>query len=102
MIRRVLLKYFKIILLIFISFSASFIMGNSIHEFGHAVFDYLYGIPISNIHVVIHPFFSPHMVIDGGTPNIMIGWPDAAGPLANTIVGLILFSILWKFRKPWL
>ncbi len=90
----------KSILLIFGAAGFSFNIGNIIHEFGHAVADWMGGIPLSNIHVIIHPFFSPHMNIDGGIPDSMMGWPDAAGPLANVAFGLIVFSTLWKKRTP--
>ena len=40
------------------------------------------------------------MNIAGGIPESMMGWPDAAGPVANVAIGLILFSILWKKRTP--
>jgi hypothetical protein len=90
----------KSILLIFGAAGISFHIGNVIHEFGHAVADWMSGIPLSNIHVIIHPFFSPHMNIEGGIPGSMIGWPDAAGPLANVTFALIVFAILWKKRSP--
>jgi len=90
----------KSILLVFGATGFSFNIGNVIHEFGHAVADRMSGIPLSNIHVIIHPFFSPHMNIEGGIPESMIGWPDAAGPLANVAFGLLIFAILWKKRTP--
>ena len=90
----------KSILLIFGAAGFSFNAGNVVHEFGHAIADWMSGIPLSNIHVIIHPFFSPHMNIEGGIPESMMGWPDAAGPVANVAIGLILFSILWKKRTP--
>ncbi|UCC16574.1 MAG: hypothetical protein JSU58_09435 [Dehalococcoidales bacterium] len=90
----------KSILLIFGASGFSFNIGNIIHELGHAVADWMSGIPISNIHVIIHPFFAPHMHIEGGIPDSMTGWPDAAGPLANVTIGLIVFGILWKKRTP--
>lgn len=90
----------KSIFLIFGAAGFSFNIGNIVHEFGHAVADWICGIPISNIHVIIHPFFSPHMDIEGGIPDSMIGWPDAAGPLANVTIGLIIFTISWKKRTP--
>jgi len=90
----------KSILLVFGATGFSFNIGNIIHEFGHAITDWASGIPLSNIHIIIHPFFSPHMDIEGGIPDSMIGWPDAAGPLANVAFGLIIFAILWKKRTP--
>ena len=90
----------KSILLILSSIGFSFNVGNAVHEFGHAIADWIGGIPFSNIHVIIHPFFSPHMNIEEGIPNSMMGWPDAAGPMANVIFGLIIFSILWGKRNP--
>ena len=90
----------KSIALIFGAAGFSFNIGNIVHEFGHTVADWISGIPFSNINVVIHPFFSPHMNIEGGIPDSMIGWPDAAGPLANVVFGLIFFGILWKKRNP--
>ena len=90
----------KSILLVFGATGFSFNIGNIVHEFGHAVADRMSGIPLSNIHVIIHPFFSPHMNIEGGIPASMIGWPDAAGPLANVAFGLIVFALLWKKRTP--
>jgi hypothetical protein len=90
----------KSILLVFGATGFSFNIGNVVHEFGHAISDWMSGIPLSNIHVIIHPFFSPHMNIEGGIPDSMMGWPDAAGPLANVVFGLIIFSILWKKRTP--
>ena len=90
----------KSILLVFGATGFSFNIGNVIHEFGHAVADWISGIPLSNIHVIIHPFFSPHMNIEEGIPDGMMGWPDAAGPLANVALGLIVFAILWKKRTP--
>ena len=90
----------KSIVLIFGAAGFSFNVGNVIHEFGHAIADWISGIPFSNIHVIIHPFFSPHMNIDGGIPDSIIGWPDAAGPLANVVFGLIIFGLLWEKRNP--
>ena len=90
----------KSILLVFGAAGFSFNIGNMIHEFGHAVVDQMSGVLLSNIHVIIHPFFSPHMNIEGGIPESMIGWPDAAGPLANVAFGLLIFAILWKKRTP--
>lgn len=89
-------------LLIFGAFGFSFNLGNAVHEFGHAVADYAGGIPSSNIHIILHPFVSPHMAIDGAIPDSLMGLPDAAGPLANVLLGLILFVISWKIRKPYL
>lgn len=90
------------ILLIFGAFAFSFNLGNGIHEFGHAVADYVAGIPISNIHIILHPFLSPHMVIDGDIPNSLMGFSDAAGPLANVILGLLVFALLWRIRQPYM
>jgi hypothetical protein len=90
----------KSIVLVFGAAGFSFNIGNMIHEFGHAVADQMSGVLLSNIHVIIHPFFSPHMNIEGGIPESMIGWPDAAGPLANVAFGLLIFAILWKKRTP--
>lgn len=95
-------KNLKTTLLIFGAFAFSFNLGNAVHEFGHAVADYAAGIPLSNIHVILHPFLSPHMAIDGGIPDNLMGLPDAAGPLANVLLGLILFTLLWRIRKPYL
>ena len=92
----------KSIVLIFGAVGFSFNVGNVIHEFGHAVADWISGIPFSKIHIIIHPFFSPHMNIEGGIPDSMIGWPDAAGPLANVVFGLIIFGLLWKKRNPFI
>ena len=90
----------KSILLVFGATGFSFNIGNIIHEFGHAIADRMSGIPLSKIHIIIHPFFSPHMNIEGGIPDNMMGWPDAAGPLANVAFGLIIFAVLWKKRTP--
>ena len=92
----------KTILLIFVSFAFSFNLGNAVHEFGHAISDNIAGIPWSNIHVIIHPFLAPHMSIYGGIPDSLMGWPDAAGPLADVVVGLVVFAILWQIRRPYL
>jgi len=90
----------KSILLVFGATGFSFNIGNTIHELGHAVADWMSGIPLSSIHIIIHPFFSPQMNIEGGIPDSMMGWPDAAGPLANVVFGLIVFTLLWKKRTP--
>jgi hypothetical protein len=90
----------KSMVLIFGAAGFSFNIGNTIHEFGHAIADRMSGIPFSKIHVIIHPFFSPHMNIEGGIPDSMMGWPDAAGPLADVVFGLIIFAIFWKKRNP--
>jgi hypothetical protein len=91
----------KSILLVFGATGFSFNIGNVIHELGHAVADWMSGIQLSDIHVIIHPFFSPHMNIEGVIPDSMTGWPDAAGPLANVAFGLIIFAIFWKKRSPY-
>lgn len=93
-------KATKSIVLIFGAVGFCFNIGNIVHEFGHAVADWTSGIPFSDIHVILHPFFSPHMNIEGGIPDSMMGWPDAAGPLTNVVFGLIFFSIFWKKRNP--
>ena len=91
----------KSILLVFGVTGFSFNIGNIIHELGHAVADWMSGIPLSKIHVIIHPFYSPHMVVEGGIPDSMMGWPDAAGPLANVAFGLIILAIFWRKRTPY-
>ncbi|MBN2240801.1 MAG: hypothetical protein JW712_13590 [Dehalococcoidales bacterium] len=91
----------KSVILIFGSTAFSFNIGNTVHEFGHAIADRASGIPLSDINMVIHPFYAPHMSINGGIPDSMMGMPDAAGPLANVIIGLVFFALLWKKRNPY-
>jgi hypothetical protein len=95
-------QYAKSIGLIFGAAGFSFNAGNIVHEFGHMVADWISGIPFSSIHVIVHPFFAPYIKIDGGRPDSLMGWPDAAGPLANVLFGLIVFTLLWKRRNPFL
>lgn len=90
----------KSIFLIFGATGFSFNVGNIVHEFGHAIADWMSGVPFSTIHVIIHPFYVPYTLIEGGRPETLMGWPDAAGPLVNVVFALIVFALLWKKRNP--
>jgi hypothetical protein len=42
------------------------------------------------------------MNIEGGIPDSLLGLPDAAGTLASVVIGLFVFALLWKIRRPYL
>jgi len=67
------------------------------HEAGHWWLDRAHGVPVR---LVAPPFGAPHIEIVGPATAIPLGWPDAAGPLANVLVGLLLFALLWRVRRP--
>jgi hypothetical protein len=67
------------------------------HEAGHWLLDRAAGVPVR---LVAAPFGAPHIEAVGPAAAIPLGWPDAAGPLANVLVGLLLFGLLWRARRP--
>ena len=72
------------------------------HELGHAFADWVYGIPVSNIDVILHPFLPPGTGISGIFPDNLAGFTYAAGPLANIVIGLLVFIVLWRKRSAYL
>lgn len=67
------------------------------HELGHLVADRLAGVDAG---IVIEPFRSSYVELREPMPPDLLGWPDAAGPLANMAVGVALFVGLWRRRRP--
>ena len=56
------------------------------HEAGHRLLDRAAGVPVR---LVAAPFGAPHIEVIGPAMAIPLGWPDAAGPLADVLVGLL-------------
>jgi len=67
------------------------------HEFGHWLLDRAWG---ADVRVVAPPFGAPHIEALRPITVDLMGWPDAAGPLANVLAGLVLFAALWRWRRP--
>lgn len=67
------------------------------HEFGHWLLDRARG---AEVRVVAPPFGAPHIEAVRPITVDVTGWPDAAGPLANVLVGIALFAALWRWRRP--
>lgn len=81
--------------------SVTFVLSVSVavHELGHLVMDRVYGLEAD---LVLEPFRSSYTVLAQPWPADMSAWPVVAGPLANVIVGALLFVALWGMRNPYL
>lgn len=69
------------------------------HELGHLTMDRIYGLDAA---LVLEPFRSSYTVLAEPWPADMSIWPVVAGPLANVVVGTLLFVALWGIRNPYL
>lgn len=67
------------------------------HELGHWLLDRAWG---ADVRVVAPLFGAPRIEAVRPIAVDLIGWPDAAGPLANLLVGVALFAALWQRRRP--
>lgn len=67
------------------------------HELGHVIVDRINGLDAS---IVLEPFRSSYVRLGRPFPDSLTGWPEAAGPLANVTVGLVLLLGVWRWRHP--
>lgn len=67
------------------------------HEAGHLALDRAYR---ADVRIVAPLFGAPRIEPIGAPVALPRGWPDAAGPLANVGVGLVLLPLLWRRRRP--
>jgi hypothetical protein len=78
--------------------SVSLVMNLSVasHELGHFIADRLIGV---DARMVVEPFRSSYIELREPFPDDLMGWPDAAGPLANVFIGGLLLALLWRRRR---
>lgn len=81
--------------------SVAFVLTLSVamHELGHLTMDRIHGLDAA---LVLEPFRSSYTVLAEPWPADMSIWPVVAGPLANVVVGTLLFVALWGIRNPYL
>lgn len=84
------------VLLLLGSFTFAYLLGETVHEFGHYLAHRLYG---SRVAISLDPF-GGSMTHGSGTPRETWGATSAAGPLLNLFAGIILTLSLWSKRKP--
>ncbi len=79
--------------------SVALVMNLSIafHELGHLIADRLNGL---DARIVLEPFGGSYTDLQEPFPDELMGWPEAAGPLANVAVGLLLLALLRRTRRP--
>jgi hypothetical protein len=88
----------KSILLLAGSFTFAFLLGEMVHEFGHALGHIAYGSP--GIRVYLDPFGSSHIAGANGLLDKVLAVTAATGPLFNLLLCLICSLFLWQVRKP--
>ena len=88
----------KSILLLIGAFTFAFLFGELVHEFGHYFCHMAYG--NEGVQVHIDPFGGTHISGADGLSAVVLGVTSAAGPLLNITLGLIVFLLLWRLRRP--
>jgi len=68
-----------------------------VHELGHWLADTARG---ASVRMVAPLFGDPRIEATAPVQVDLNGWPDAAGPLLNVGVGVVLFGALWWWRRP--
>ena len=86
------------ILLLAGSFTFVFLLGEMVHEFGHALGHLAYGSP--GIQVYLDPFGSSHIAGANGLSDKVLAVTAATGPLFNLLLGLVCSLSLWRVRRP--
>lgn len=89
-------SFVQSLLLLFLSFTFANSVCVALHEMGHAIFVLLSD--AGNVKLVIHPYLSSYVVWDW-TPRLL-GYMDAAGPVFNMLVSILVFVLFFRFRKP--
>jgi len=83
-------------LMMFFSFTFANSLTVGIHEIGHAISIILFS--DRSVSLTIHPYLSSY--VSWRTTDELIGIVDAAGPLFNLTVSIIIFVIFWRFKRP--
>ncbi len=84
-------------LLLFGSVALVMNLSVAVHELGHLIADRLNGL---DARIVLEPFRGSFTDVLEPFPDELMGWPDAAGPIANLMVGLVLLAVIWRVRRP--
>ena len=90
--------FWKSLLLLFFSFTFANYACVALHEIGHVLAIFIGG--VNNVKLFIHPYLSSY-VRWSAIPEL-IGYIDAAGPLFNIAMSVILFLALYRIRRPML
>lgn len=86
------------ILLLAGAFTFAFLLGELIHDSGHYFCHLAYG--ISGVGVHFDPFGGTHISGADGLSVEVLGITSVAGPLSNLVLSLVVFTPLWKIKRP--
>jgi len=89
----------KSIMLLAGSFTFAFLLGETIHEYGHYLGHLTCGIP-DNVKVHIDPFGGSKIVGVTSLPDKIISVTSATGPLLDILVAVTCLLLLWHVRRP--
>jgi len=79
------------------AFTFAFVSEEAIHETGHLLAHRAYGV---DARIVLDPFGGSHTVIQGPVDVTNLGITSLAGPLFALFVSVLLFLVVWQFRRP--
>lgn len=81
------------------SFTFAFLLGETVHEFGHYLGHLAYGNP-DHVHVHLDPFGGSRILGASFLPGQMKIVTSSTGPLLNRILGATCLVLLWRSKKP--
>jgi len=81
------------------SFSFAFLLGEMVHEWGHYAAHLALG--HANVQVILDPFGNSRILGVQSAPLAEMGSTAAAGPLANLLLGLMLFFLVRHKWSAW-
>ena len=88
----------KTTLILMGAFTFSFLLGEAVHETGHYLAHQAYG--NQNIGMHIDPFGGSKILGVTSLPLDVMGVTSLCGPFANLILGISVYLVLYKKRRP--